>query len=90
MDYAASVLLLFPAFMIGAVFGILMTLGLAGRSGLKSLRPILFSIAGSLLGILVFLLTQNWWPPVIGPFITCPALACLFAFLGRNNSQRVW
>ncbi len=78
--------MLFPAFMIGAAFGILLVMVLAGTAGLKTLRPIMFSIVGSLLGVAVFWLTQNWWPPVIGPFIVCPALAATSALIGRHKN----
>ena len=59
MDFAASVLLLFPAFMIGSAFGILIVLGLAGTPGLKTFRPVLFSLIGSLAGVVAFVLTEN-------------------------------
>jgi hypothetical protein len=86
MDFAAQVLMLFPAFMIGSAFGILIILGLAGTSGLKTFRPVAFSIAGSVMGIVVFVASADWWPPVIGPFICCPALAAVAALIGRAKS----
>ena len=86
MDVAARVLMLFPAFMVGAAFGILLVLVLAGSEGLKNFRPIVFSLAGSLFGLVVFWLTERWWPPVIGPFICCPGIAAAGALLARWKS----
>ena len=83
MDLAASVLMLFPAFLIGAAFGIGIILVLADSTPFKA-RSVLFSIGGSLAGIAVFLLTAEWWPPVVGPFILCPACAVISAFAGRK------
>ena len=77
--------MLFPAFMIGAAFGVLLVVGLAGTAGLKTIRPVIFSLAGSAVGLLVFGLTEVWWPPVIGPFILCPAIGALGAMIGRRK-----
>ena len=77
--------MVFPAFMIGSAFGILLIVGLAGTPGLKSLRPIVCSIAGSLVGLVAFLFTQSWWPPVLGPFVLCPAFAAAAALIGRRK-----
>jgi len=71
--------------MFGSAFGILIVLVLAGSPGLKSIRPLAFSVAGSLAGVVIFLITQNWWPPIVGPFILCPALAAASSVLGRKN-----
>jgi hypothetical protein len=86
MDFAAQVLMLFPAFLIGAAFGILLIMGLAGTAGLKTPRPIIFSIVGSLMGVVVFWFTEVWWPPVIGPFVLCPAIAGAAAVIGRGKN----
>jgi hypothetical protein len=83
MDFAATILMLFPAFMIGGAFGILLIMGLVGTSGLKTVRPIIFSLVGSLLGLVIFGFTAAWWPPVVGPFILCPAIAAGAALIGR-------
>src|SRR5205823_9921018 len=72
VDFAATVLMLFPAFMIGAAFGILVVMGLAGTAGLQTIRPIIFSVVGSTIGLVGFGLTERWWPPGSGPFILCP------------------
>ena len=85
MDFAANVLMLFPAFMIGATFGILLVMGLAGTAGLKTIRPIVFSVAGSAVGLVIFAITGNWWPTVVGPFILCPAIAAGAALIGRRK-----
>ncbi len=78
--------MLFPAFLIGAAFGVMVVLGLAGPAGLKNLRPVVFSAIGSAAGIVVFLLTDSWWPPVVGPFILCPAFAAAAAAVsGRRR-----
>jgi len=86
MNFPAAVLLLFPAFMVGAAFGILLVLSLAGAEGLKDLRPVTFSIVGSLAGLVVFWLTRNWWPPLVGPFVVCPVLAASAAVIVRRKS----
>jgi len=83
MDLAASVLMLFPAFLIGAAFGIGIILVLGDGAPFKT-RSVLFCIGGSLTGIAVFLLTADWWPPVVGPFILCPTFAVISAFAGRK------
>ena len=83
MDLAASVLMLFPAFLIGAAFGVGIILVLGGGAPFRP-GSVLFSIGGSLAGIVVFLLTADWWPPVVGPFILCPACAMISAFAGRK------
>ena len=78
--------MLFPAFMIGTAFGVLLILGLAGSTGLKNVRPVVYSILGSLFGLFIFLLSQGLWPPVLGPFICCPAVAAIAALIGRSKS----
>jgi hypothetical protein len=83
MDLAASALMLFPAFLIGAAFGVGIVL-VFGDSTPSKTRSVLFSIGGSLAGIAVFLLTADWWPPVVGPFILCPACSVISAFAGRK------
>jgi hypothetical protein len=83
MDPAATALMLFPAFLIGAAFGIGIILVLGDSTPFKA-RSVLFSIGGSLAGIAVFLLTADWWPPVVGPFVLCPACAVISAFAGRK------
>jgi len=86
MDLAAPVLVFFPAFLIGAAFGILLVMVLSGTGGLNTMRPIVFSIVGSLIGVVVSALTEAWWPPIIGPFVVCPAIAAAFALIGRRKS----
>jgi hypothetical protein len=83
MDLAASLLMLFPAFLIGAAFGVGIILVLGDSTPFKA-RSALFSIGGSLAGVAIFLLTADWWPPVVGPFILCPACAVISAFAGRK------
>jgi hypothetical protein len=83
MDFAASVLMLFPAFLIGAAFGVGIIVVLGDSAPFKA-WPVLFSVGGSLAGVAVFLLTADWWPPVVGPFILCPAFALISAFAGRK------
>jgi len=83
MDFAASVLMLFPAFLIGAAFGVGIILVFGDTTPFRA-RPVLFSVGGSLAGIVVFLLTADWWPPVVGPFILCPTFAVIYAFVGRK------
>jgi len=85
MEITIAFLTVFPAFLIGAAFGIMIVMVLAGASGLKTSRPIVFSVCGSGLGIVVFLLTQSLWPPVVGPFVLCPAIAMLSALIGRRT-----
>ena len=86
MDFATGALMLFPAFLIGSAFGVMIVFVLAGGAGLqaKDKRSIGFSIAGSFAGVIVFLLTANMWPDVIGPFIACPALALVAAIASKR------
>lgn len=86
MDFATGALMLFPAFLIGSAFGVMIVFVLAGGAVLqeKDKRAIGFSIAGSLAGVAVFLLTESLWPAVIGPFITCPALALAAALASKR------
>ncbi len=78
--------MLFPAFLIGSAFGIMIVFVLAGGTGVqdKDKRAIGFSVVGSFTGVVVFLLTESWWPPVIGPFALCPALALAAALASRR------
>jgi hypothetical protein len=88
MDWALVVFMIFPAFLIGSVFGILVGLALTGSNLLKDRAFLASPVAGALLGIVVFLLTAGWWPPVIGPFILSPAgavAASLIAVLAKKN-----
>ena len=73
MDWTLAAFMIFPAFLIGSVFGILVGLALAGANILQDRVVLVSVIGGALLGIVVFLLTAEWWPPVIGPFILSPA-----------------
>ena len=86
MDFPMVVLMVFPAFLIGVAFGIGIVLGLDGDHRSNKARPVIYSVLGSMSGVVVFLLTANWWPPVVGPFILCPALAVISAFAGRKNA----
>jgi hypothetical protein len=90
MDWTLAVLMLFPAFLIGSAFGILVALALAGFSALQANRaPIVWSIAGAFAGLGLFLLTANWWPPVIGPFVLSPACAMAASLISmRQLSSR--
>jgi hypothetical protein len=85
VNFAAGMLMLFPAFLLGSAFGIMLVLVLSGPPGLQTARPIVFSVAGSAAAILLYLVTADWWPPVIGPFVLCPALAATAAFVGRRK-----
>jgi len=83
VNFAAGLLMLFPAFLLGSAFGIMLVLVLSGAAGLQSARPVVFSVAGSAVAILIYLVTADWWPPVIGPFALCPALSAAAALAGR-------
>lgn len=72
----------FPAALIGSAFGILVALTLGRIDILYAKRsPVVWSIAGSLAGIGIFLFTESWWPPVIGPFILSPACAIIASLI---------
>ena len=82
MTFADNVILLFPAFLIGLAFGSLVAFALAGSSIPARFPRIVAGVAmGSAAGVLLFLATQQWWPPIVGPFILCPAGALAAAFL---------
>ena len=85
---AADIFLIFPAFLIGAAFGALVGLGLLGTSGSahRAWSSIRFSMAGSAAGAFIFFVTGQWWPPIIGPFVLCPALAIAATLLFRPRS----
>jgi hypothetical protein len=86
MDWTVAVLMLFPAVLIGSAFGILVALALVGVSGLQTERaPVVWSVGGALLGIVLFLLTARWWPPVIGPFILSPACAMIASLIAARK-----
>jgi hypothetical protein len=87
VNFAAGLLMLFPAFLLGCAFGILLALVLSGPAGLQNVRPIVFSVAGSAVGVLLYLLTADWWPPVTGPFVLCPALSATAALAGLRKPQ---
>ena len=78
--------MLFPAFLLGSAFGIMLVLVLSGPSGLQTARPVFYSVAGSAAAIVLYLLTAGWWPPVVGPFALCPALAATAALAGRRKA----
>jgi hypothetical protein len=74
MDWTLVAFMILPALMIGTAFGMLVALALAGTDVLQHDRtPLIFAAGGAALGAIIFLLTVNWWPPVIGPFILSPA-----------------
>jgi hypothetical protein len=77
--------MLFPAFLIGTAFGSMLMVALSGVEISKSGRAIKFSALGSMVGGAAFLLTMNWWPPVVGPFVLCPVTAAIAGFLGRRR-----
>ena len=72
-----------PAFLIGAVFGVLVGLALLGESATleRARDAVIRSVIGSAVGAIIFLATASWWPPIIGPFLTCPATAVAVAIL---------
>jgi hypothetical protein len=88
MDWTLAAFMIFPAFLIGSVFGILVGLALTGANILQNRTFWASNIGGALLGIIVFLLTAAWWPPVIGPFILSPVgavAASLIAVLVKKS-----
>ena len=82
---AADIFLIFPAFLIGAAFGALVGLGLLGAAGAAHhvWHSIRVGMAGSAVGAVIFFVTGQWWPPIIGPFVLCPALAITATLLFR-------
>ncbi len=76
--------MLFPAFLIGSAFGMLIIFVLSGTGGVNDKRPLVFSVIGSAAGVAAFLLTADFWPPVVGPFILCPAIALTAALATKR------
>lgn len=71
------------AFLIGTVFGALVGLALMGESASlpRARTAITRSLLGSAIGAAIFLVTASWWPPITGPFLTCPGTAIAVAVL---------
>ena len=76
-----------PAFMIGTVFGALVGLGLLGERGSASRAraTLVRSAIGSAAGLLLFVATVSFWPPIVGPFMTCPATAIAAVLLFQSK-----
>jgi hypothetical protein len=80
MPLSNNLILFFPAFLIGVAFGSLVPVAFAGEGLAQKIRRIVTGAClGSAVGILLYLLTQQWWPPVIGPFVLCPAASLVFS-----------
>jgi len=80
--------LIVPAFMIGTVLGSLVGLGLGGEEASleHGRRAVIRAAAGSAAGALIYLGTAFWWPPIVGPFLTCPAAAMATSLLFTRKS----
>jgi len=80
--------LVVPAFMIGAVLGSLVGLGLGGEEASleHGRRAVIRAATGSAAGVLIYLGTASWWPPIVGPFLTCPVAAMATALLFTRKS----
>jgi hypothetical protein len=79
------------AFLIGTVFGALVGLALMGEgtSLAQAWAAFIRSALGSAIGAGIFLVTASWWPPIIGPFLICPATAIAVAVLFRPSTKTV-
>ncbi len=89
MDWTLAALMFFPAALIGSAFGILVALALTGINILQTNRsPVVWSVAGSFAGIVIFMFTESWWPPVIGPFILSPACAMIAALIAVHFMKK--
>ena len=86
---AADIFLIFPAFLIGAAFGALVGLGLLGSAGSakRGWSAVRHSVAGSAVGAVIFFVTAQWWPPIVGPFVLCPALAITATLVFQRNGS---
>ena len=86
---SADILLVFPAFLLGAGFGALVGLVLTSReeSTTTALPAIRQGLAGSAIGAVIFIATAAWWPPILGPFVACPAVS--IAIVLFRNWKRV-
>jgi hypothetical protein len=86
---AADILLMFPAFMIGSGLGSLVALGAGkGSSVDRTIAAIKLSAAGSAVGAVISIVTAQWWPPIIGPFILCTGVAIATAIVFRGRLPR--
>ena len=86
---SADLLLVFPAFLLGSAFGALFGLVLLpGPPSAKSIWPLVRrSMAGSAAGAIVFTLTSQWWDPIVGPFVACPAVSALTVVVFSHLSK---
>ena len=85
MALSNNLILFFPAFLIGVAFGSLVPVAFAGDGLAQKIRRIVTSAClGSAVGIVLFLITEQWWPPVVGPFVLCPAVALVL------SSAAIW
>jgi hypothetical protein len=75
------------AFLIGTVFGVLVGLALMGEGAslTRARTAVTWSAIGSAIGAAIFLMTASWWPPIVGPFLICPATAVALAVLFRGQ-----
>jgi len=85
VDSSANLILFFPAFLMGSVFGVLTVVMRSGTDLSKNVRAVVFCVAGSLAGGVIFLLTQSLWPPIIAPFILCPIVAAIAGFFAGKR-----
>ena len=83
MPDATDLLLLFPAFMIGTGLGSLFTIGMLGKGGTPERigRTVAACAAGSVAGVVIAVLTESWWPPLVGPFVLAIGASVLTGFL---------
>jgi hypothetical protein len=76
MTFADNVILLFPAFLIGIAFAVLVSLGVNRSDILTKWIPIAVgALIGAVIGIVIFIFTARLWPPILGPFVLCPAFS---------------
>lgn len=85
---------MFPAFMIGTGLGSLVALGIGkgasigGSSMDRTIAAIGLSAAGSVTGAILSVITAQWWPPIIGPFVLSTGLAIAAALMFRGKLPR--
>ena len=89
MDWSLVAFMVFPALLIGTALGMLVALALAGTDTVLTNRtPLVFAVTGAVLGVIIFLLTAAWWPPVIGPFILAPAGSMIASLISQLRLTR--
>jgi hypothetical protein len=86
---SADILLVFPAFLMGAGFGALLFLALTPLQESWAWPAVRTGLAGSATGAVIFVATAEWWPPIVGPFVVCPVASAAVVVCQRVVTARI-